>query len=445
MRAVRVNRNTLSELLTYSAQAIAAPGLPVPSERKRPGGRREAISSATGVTVGLTMVKKSASKLRTRGIPELKAMLDLARDASAAGRNALFATVKDLFFESEGVLSERERVLMGDILDNLIGDVEKAVRKELAERLAGRRDAPRKLVVALAKDEIEVAHDLLRSSTVLQDVDLIEIIRHRTQAHQLAVAMRKKVSEEVSQALADTGDDDVITTLLKNDDAAISRGLMAHLVAESKRIDRFQMPLIKRRDLPPDLARKMYWWVSAALRHHIVENFDVDPTVIDDSVEVAVKGALERDDVGSDRPTEAERFADQMAERDRLTEDFMVQILRQGEVSLFEACFAKATDLDLKLARRLLYQPGGEGIAFACKAAGFKPATFADIFQLTRKGLAAKEPFDPRQVSQATEFFDRLKQDHAIAVIKRYRRDANYLHALDKIEERQPRTAKSGA
>ncbi|MCH7646906.1 MAG: DUF2336 domain-containing protein, partial [Nitrospinae bacterium] len=75
---------------------------------------------------------------------------------------------------------------------------------------------------------------------------------------------------------ADTGDVDVITTLLQNGDAEISRSLMAHLVAESKRIDKFQMPLVNRRDLPPDLAQKMYWWVSAAIRHHIVTTFDID-------------------------------------------------------------------------------------------------------------------------------------------------------------------------
>ncbi len=371
-------------------------------------------------------------------------MLDLARDTTRAGRSVLFATVKDLFFESDGVLSERERVLMGDILRKLIEDVEQAVRKELAERLAQRSDAPRNLVMALANDEIEVAHGLLLKSTVLQDVDLIKIIRHRTQAHQLAIAVRKNVSEEVSQALADTGDADVITTFLKNDTAAVSRTLMAHLVAESKRVDMFQMPLVNRRDLPPDLARKMYWWVSAALRHHIVENFDVDPTAIDDSVEDAVKGALERADARSDQPTEAERFADEMAGRGRLTEDFLVQVLRQGEISLFEACFAKATNLELGLASQMLYDPGGEGLAFACRAAGFKRATFATIFELTGRSVSADGPLDTRRVSQATEFFDWLKPDHAIAVIKRWRRDASYVHALDTIEETESKEASGG-
>ena len=128
------------------------------------------------------MAKQAISNLPTDDAPSMIAMLDLARDTTAAGRRALFVTVNDLFLEGEGALSERERALMGDILRRLIGDVEKAVRTELAERLAERGDAPRNLVVALANDEFDVAHALLVKSEVLKDTDLIGVIRDRTHA-----------------------------------------------------------------------------------------------------------------------------------------------------------------------------------------------------------------------------------------------------------------------
>ncbi len=390
------------------------------------------------------MARKSNSKPHARAAPSLSAMLDLARDSTIAGRRALFATVDDLFLEGESALSERERALMGDILRKLIGDVETAVRRELAERLAERGDMPRNLVIALANDEFDVAHALLVKSEVLKDVDLIEIIRDRSHAHQLAIATRKTVSEEVSQALADTGDVDVITTLLQNGDAEISRSLMAHLVLESKRIDQFQMPLVNRSDLPPDLAQKMCWWVSAAIRDHIVKNFEVDPSVIDDSVEIAVEGALEQEIAAPGDPTEAKRFAKDMAERNRLTEDLLVQILGQGEVSLFEACFAEAADLEFGFARQLLYEPGGDGLAFACKAAGFKRGTFVKLFKLAGKSATRTDPYDARKISKAVEFFDNLDPAHAIAVIKRWRRDPRFLHALDEIESGESRSARGG-
>lgn len=381
------------------------------------------------------MAQKSALKLRGHGGPDLESLIDLARQKSKAGRRALFATVRDLFFEDGSTLTDRERALMGEILRKLVADVERSVRKELAERMAKRDDAPHDLVVTLANDEIEVAHPILVESKVLKDVDLIEVIKHRTQAHQLAIARRKNISEDVSQALVDTGDIDVITALLKNGDAAISRSLMEYLVAESKRVDTFQNPLLHRDDLPADLARKMYWWVSAALRHHIVETYHLDPTEVDDMIEDSVKHVIEEDQAKAAKADEAAAFAQQMNKRGELTEEFLVETLRQGEIPLFEACFAEAVKLQPRLVRRLLYEPGGEGLAVACRAAGFSRATYATIYQLTRDASFGKDAFDPRELARVTEFYDRVKRSQATAVANRWRRDADYQNALRQIEE----------
>src|SRR6185437_9846591 len=136
---------------------------------------------------------------------ETQHLFELARDKTVAGRQALTATVTDLFFAQGAALTDRERTLMTEILRQLIEDVESSVRRALAEKLAHQKDAPRDLVLALANDEIVVAQSILMHSEVLRDEELIEIIHHRTLEHQLAVAMRKSVSETVSDALVDSG------------------------------------------------------------------------------------------------------------------------------------------------------------------------------------------------------------------------------------------------
>ena len=365
--------------------------------------------------------------------PDLEALFALARKKSQAGRNSLFETVQDLFIKSDGALSDRERAMMGDILRQLIHEVEISVRKDVADRLAKRDDAPRELVLALANDEFEVAHSLLLNNTVLHDLDLIEIVRHRTQAHQLAISMRKHVSEEVSDALVETGDTGVITSLLENDDAEISRTSMEYIVAESKRVDTFQNPLINRKDLPPDMTRKMYWWVSAAVRQHIVENFSVDPATIDDSIEGAAKYRFDGTADGVETPSEAEKVVDEIAARNKLTEEFLLTSLRDGEIPLFEASLARAVGIRVKLMRRLLYEPGGEGLAMACKAVGFACETLTTIFRLTREANTANGPFDSRELDRLTNFFDCLKRKNAESVVKRWRRDPEFLHAMKKM------------
>ena len=107
-------------------------------------------------------------------------LLKLARDRSIEGRTGLVQSVGDLFFNTDKVLSGRERSLMTEILRQLIHDVELSVRLALSERLAGEDGAPKDLIEILANSEIEVAYPILRDSSVLQDIDLIEIIQHRT-------------------------------------------------------------------------------------------------------------------------------------------------------------------------------------------------------------------------------------------------------------------------
>ncbi len=148
---------------------------------------------------------------------------------------------------------------------------------------------PRELAVLLANDEIEVATPILMRSAVLQDVDLIEIIRHRSRQHILAVAMRRDLTSTVSEALVETGDRDVIRTLLENQDANIARITLAYLVEQSKTVDEFQEPLVRRRDLPADLARRLVYWVAASLRQALIERFDIDVDTLDDRLEPVVK------------------------------------------------------------------------------------------------------------------------------------------------------------
>jgi hypothetical protein len=154
---------------------------------------------------------------------------------------------------------------------------------------------------------------------VLQDVDLIEVIRHRTMEHQLSVATRRLVSEVVSEVLVDTGNEDVIATLLQNDGAGLSREVMEYLVGESKRIDRYQIPLAQRSDLPSDLAHRMYWWVTAALRKHIVENFSIDAAELDAALDEATEGALESEVAAIEKPDETEALINRLVDLGELT------------------------------------------------------------------------------------------------------------------------------
>jgi uncharacterized protein (DUF2336 family) len=358
-------------------------------------------------------------------VDEGEHLFRLARDKSVAGRRALVASVGELFFEREPGLSDRERALMTEILRRLVREVEIEVRQALAHRLAREKTAPPELVVLLANDRIEVAHPVLLHSEVLGDDELIEIVHHRTLEHQLAIAMRREVSEAVSDALVERGDVGVVKALLDNPQARLSQAALAYLVEESRRVDTYQNPLVRRPELSPPLARRMYGWVAAELRCYIIEQFRIDPRTIERHLEAA-DAALARHDA---LPCAADALAGHLAERASITPALLIDTLREGEVALFQSMLAKLTGLPPLLVRRLLFEPGGEGLAIACRAAGIDAAGFTSIFVLSRKARH-DSALAPGEVTRIVGFFAKVRPEHARRLLQNWESGRGHLKML---------------
>jgi uncharacterized protein (DUF2336 family) len=369
-------------------------------------------------------------------------LLALARSRSDASRAELVAVMGDLFHAKNEILNAQERALMLDILEKLLAEVAREVRHRLALKLAGASGVPRELAVLLANDEIDIATPILMRSSALEDIDLIEVVRNRSRQHILAVAMRRDLSTQVSDALVETGDKDVIRTLLENQDAEISRATLAYLVEQSKAVDEFQEPLVRRADLPADLAKRMIYWVGAAIRQALVERFEIDIETLDDRLEPLI-----REEAGNAADLATEEDAADVLSRAlgaarQLTPRLLLQTLRRGEIPLFEAMFAEMSGLRLRLVARIAYEPGGQGLAVAARGIGLNREEFATIFLLTRRARAAQATnggpsFAPAELGRALEFFDRLSHAAAETVLNRWRRDPDYLFAIRSIEEGQ--------
>ena len=369
-----------------------------------------------------------------QGKIDVETLMRLARDKAVGSRTKLADIIGDLFFGATGTLTDVERSIMADILRQLVQDVEISVRKHLAIQLSNKADAPHDLVIALANDESEVAYPLLLKSRVLRDQDLIAIIHHRTLEHQLAISMRDTVSASVSAALVETGEETVIKRLLDNHNAEIARDTMAHLVEQSRRLDSLQRPLVHRDDLPADLAGKMYWWVSAALRAHIVENFDVDPTEIDAALEYTVELVLEEQSAEAQPMPATDRVAKYLAESGTGHDNLILHLLREGEISLFERVLEHQTGLRRRLLQRLLYEPGGEGLAIVCRAIGMEPGVFKEVLILTRRARIGLSENNIDECAFAATFYDRIEIDSAKTLLLRWRRNPDYLDLLRQLE-----------
>jgi uncharacterized protein (DUF2336 family) len=368
---------------------------------------------------------------------DIRYLIGLARDKSVESRKRLVAVVSDIFFSDQAILTEYERALITDILHKLIYELAVPVREVLSSHLGEDEGMPRAVLRALADDEIEIAAPILLNNEALLDVELIEVVRHRALEHQLMLAMRRAPQAVAADPALEAGDGDLVKELLDSADAKLVDTTMAYLLDQTRGVDSFQEPILRREDLSERLAKKMVLWVLAALRQHILDRFDVDLTALDDGIEAAAEdmGARlsgERERRRGDRATE---LAAALADTGRLTPARLIQAMRQGEVSLFTAMLAHLTGLRLPLVRRLLFEPGGEGLVVACRALGFDKTILASIFLLCRRARPGDWAADPRELSRVLALFDRVQPAAAHAVLARWRRDPDFLYAIKTVEE----------
>lgn len=388
-----------------------------------------------------------------------RTLLDLARDGSAGGRRRLAFSMTDLFDEPAEVLTERSRDLAAEILDQLIRAFETKVRRELAERLATKKGVPHSLIVMLANDEIEVARPILLESALLGEADLIAIVRNCGLGHQQTIAMRSPLGEAVCDALVETDNVAVIQTLLKNRQAKIAEPTMAYIVEEAHWVDAYREPLVQRQELKPPLARRLYRLVSAALRSHILEHFDIDPNELDDALEEVVaeperprrqKARSEDEPLSGpvpplespiDSPTVDladaavdASLAGQLASVQDVTPQLLIKLLRQGEREIFEQCFAELSQLPPTQLHEVLYGPDGKDMAIVCRALDIDKNDFALMLFLCRQNSPGGDVEDPREVAQLIEYFGQLPLEAAKTQLRKWQRDPGYMAAVDAVE-----------
>jgi len=337
------------------------------------------------------------------GLLNLKA---LAENRAGFARSALFDRVSQLLFESEGELSPEVRALIDQILTGLIHHVEAEVRKKVSVRLATLKSAPHALTKLLAADEIEIARPVLHHSPVLTDADLIEIVQTKTTDHREAIAKRPNVPADVSAALAAAKEPRVVEALLANMGAAIPRAVFGDLVQLAEAVEGIRKPLVSRKDMPKDLANKMFWFVSAAMRHTILEKFAVDPAELD---AVLADVLAEQDAKAAQRAATKGNWT--MGEVNAL-----IGKLKAGDVPGFTTSLAQVVGVELPVAAKIVADAGGEALAIACKALGADRSQFTTIFlQLDYKRFGKARPI--AHVQNVSKIYDLMPKEKAMAQV----------------------------
>jgi uncharacterized protein (DUF2336 family) len=346
-------------------------------------------------------------------------LAQLAANPQGVGRDEIYVAIASLFRAQGPHLSERERLLMREILLKLSRDVEMAVRIALAERLADDEDAPTDLVLMLCDDRIEVARPVIMRSRKLTDVEILKFIREASVDHQASIAARPNIGEPVTNVLARSEAETVLVNLVRNATARIGTLAFETLVEKSRAMESLHGPLATRRDLPPVLATKMSDWVSEAIKAHITANFDVTAQMASTAVSEArhaVQSAPASPQRDSGDPTS--RLVDKLHSSGQLKAGFLLRVLHQGQSDLFDLAFARLAGMELNAFRRAFYQQGPRAVALACRAVGIDRAVFATVFNLSRQSRSIPPTITPEQRTEVENVFKAFTRTDAIAILQ---------------------------
>jgi uncharacterized protein (DUF2336 family) len=178
------------------------------------------------------------------GLEEIVKNGDPKRRAEAARR------ISELFLAGAATLRPDHVDLFDGILVDLVPHAELDARTDLAERLSLLANAPRTLVVQLAREnEIAIAGPLLRRSPVLDEAALIEIAAARGQDHLMAMTERPTLSPDLTDVIVRRGDREVVRRTARNEGASFSQAGYSTLIQRANHDGVLTLAVGQRADL----------------------------------------------------------------------------------------------------------------------------------------------------------------------------------------------------
>lgn len=208
-------------------------------------------------------------------------LLQVAQEKSSENRRVLLRQITDMFFDGTSERSVSEKALFEEVVIRATRDLDVSGRTDFANRIADEGDAPRNVILSLARDEIDVARPVLERSAVLTDNDLSAIATVSGDTHLLAISGRKTLSEVVTDVLVRRGSQLVVRAVAKNDGAKFSSFGFGELVNRAKNNEDLQLRLIQRKDLPAEVSKDLSGILTEKLKTTLAAMGDVDGSSIE--------------------------------------------------------------------------------------------------------------------------------------------------------------------
>ena len=312
--------------------------------------------------------------------PRFAMLADLAKETTSEGRRELLRRVTEALDPSAPLVPD-EVAAFDDVLAAVASDYSTQVRAQIARLIASSLSPFSRSAQRFAMDDIEVARPILEHSEALTEDTLLRVVNQKSQDHMMAVTRRRRISEAVSHALVERGDDAVVTSLLTNQRAEIGSEAYGMVAKRAETSPVLQAPLVRRSGVPIELLNDLYMKVEADLRREIVGKFESVPP---EELEAAFRRSRTRLSNRYSQPEDFEiskRRIDGLQRQGGLAPATLVTLMREGPAArtAFKLAFARLTDVEFDLIERVVEGQDLDTVALLCRGSNFDRALFVSL------------------------------------------------------------------
>ncbi len=242
---------------------------------------------------------------------------------------------------------------MAAALTVLLDDPSRGIRKAIASVLASSTYAPAHVVRCLAGDVDEVAVPILKSSPILSNAELVDLLAEGSDAVQCAIAEREGLPAAISAAVCEVGSERACQALLSNSSAQVLQSSMLRLAQRFEDRPDICDQLLKTADLPLANRYELLMRLAESLDDHpiVLERVPENQrhTFLSDAEDkVVLRLALEATE------EELPDFVEHLRLRGKLNTRLLLRSVCCGRLRFFAAALANLGQVPLPRLARLL-------------------------------------------------------------------------------------------
>jgi uncharacterized protein (DUF2336 family) len=346
--------------------------------------RVEVIISQSDLTANTKVTMSQSERAKVSSMDVRKLM----QEPSGKTRGMLAGKIA-LDYRNGG-FSANEMNVANDIFRILLKDIEKKVRVAIAEHLAHAPNVPRDILLQMVTDDFDVAVYPLEFSRVLNDQDLLEIVKSSEEIERLrAIARRENLSVDVATGLTETQNVSVLTDLFANKTAIITDNALLDTWQQIATNEPLAKLLVDRGGLSLTIVEKLLSAVSEDLKHRLMKEYKVSAPMAHKAAAdvrewemlglVAANSNFDPED-----NDQVDDLVTQMSLNGRLTHSILIRSLCMGSINLFEAGLARMAGVPRVNARLLLSDASGMGF-HAIYSASNMPVAFEAAIRVLLK------------------------------------------------------------